>query len=237
MICRLFTQKSIHGIRTVYVTAVQPYKGTAPPVYPSTAERAPKKVGWQVENCFSLAPASEVTATKVETRLEHILCFQRQVGGQMAVWKRSLASPRLHSAVGSSPNYDASTGCSASLCTPLHCLVGLCRPPCRPRGRRRADHRMIRRWSQGVRTVKATRGFLLFISFRHRTALDGSGCFYGSRLTHKLEAAWSNQTYEDGDAPPPPPTANVRAGGTGAPCDGVLRNGRGGGIYCGRRQL
>ena len=60
---------------------------------------------------------------------------------------------------------------------------------------------MIRRWSQGVRTVKATRGFLLFISFRHRTALDGSGCFYGSRLTHKLEAAWSNQTYEDGDAP------------------------------------
>ena len=101
----------------------------------------------------------------------------------MSVWKRSLASPRLHSAVGSSPNYDASTGCSASLCTPL------CRP-CRPR---RADHRRIRRWSQGVRTVKATRGFLLFISFRHRTALDGSGCFYGSRLTHRLEAAWSNQ--------------------------------------------
>ena len=107
----------------------------------------------------------------------------------MSVWKGSLASPRLHSAVGSSPNYDASTGCSASLCTPLHCLV------CAGRAGRAAvaDHRRIRRWSQGVRTVKATRGFLLFISFRHRTALDGSGCFYGSRLTHKLEAAWSNQ--------------------------------------------
>ena len=67
--------------------------------------------------------------------------FQRQVGGQMAVWKRSLASPRLHSAVGSSPNYDASTGCSASLCTPLHCTawsvqaaVQAARPaPCGPR--------------------------------------------------------------------------------------------------------
>ena len=40
-------------VRTVYVTAVQPYKGTAPPVlYPSTAERAPKKVGWQVGKLF-----------------------------------------------------------------------------------------------------------------------------------------------------------------------------------------
>ena len=70
-------------------------------------------------------------------------------------------------------------------------LPGLCRP-CRPR--RRADHRRIRRWSQGVRTVKATRGFLLFISFRHRTALDGSMDASTARGSHtSLKPHGANQ--------------------------------------------
>ena len=95
MICRLFTQKSIHGTNSLCNsrTAVQ---GDSPASVPQYTRARPKK-GWMAGRklfLHSQQPPKHYS-TKVETRLEHILCSKPLVGGQMSVWKRSLASPRL----------------------------------------------------------------------------------------------------------------------------------------------
>ena len=123
MICRLFTQKSIHGTNSLCNsrTAVQ---GDSPASAVPQYSRARPKKGWMAgRKLFFTRTSLRSYSHEGRDQAGTHFVFQRQVGGQMSVWKRSLASPRLHSAVGSSPNYDASTGCSASLCTPLHCLV------------------------------------------------------------------------------------------------------------------
>ena len=154
--------------------------------------------------------------------------FQRQVGGQMAVWKRSLASPRLHSAVGSSPNYDASTGCSASLCTPLHCLVcagragraAPCGPPKDPQVVPGRPH---------CKSYKGLSSFHLFFGTGQPWMVADASTARGSHTSLKPRGATNLRGWRCA-------AVAVSAAGAGAPCDGVLRNGRGG-IYCGRRQL
>jgi hypothetical protein len=186
MICRLFfPQKSIHGRNSLCNsrTAVQ---GTAPPWYPSTVERAPKKVGWQVENCFT-GSSLRSYSKKVETRLEHIL-FQRLVGVQMSVWKRSLASlgrlvvrTTLLPLVAPHPSVQPLT-----VCTVQAVQCGPTKDPQVVPGRTEDRYRGRSADPKGLSS---------FHLFRHRTA-------WMVRMLLRLEAAWSKPTYEDGgDAP------------------------------------